>query len=121
MKWLIALVGLVATAFGLWFAVDPASSPAADFPPVNVHLIHDLGAPFLAYGLALLAAAFVVPSWRTPLLSFGAVWNAFHVVSHVVDFDRADTHGASVTALVETVAFSLVLGLLAWRSARSSQ
>lgn len=115
MKWLIALLGLVFTAFGGWAAVDPASFPAKNFPPLNEHLIHDTAAVFLTFGIGLLIAA-QVTSWRTPVLTLGALWNAFHAVSHVVDIDRAATREAGVTAAVEISALTVVLALLAWWS-----
>ena len=118
MKWLIALLGLVATALGGWLAVDPASSPAGHFPPLNEHLIHDSAAAFLAFGVALLIAAWV-PSWRTPVLAVATLWNGLHLISHIVDVDRASTRADGVTAIVELGALTVVLAALAWRSARA--
>ena len=115
MKWLIALLGLVFTAFGGWAAVDPASFPAKEFPPLNEHLIHDTAAAFLSFGIGLLIAAWVT-SWRTPVLALAALWNAFHAVSHIVDVDRAATREAGVRAAVEISALAVVLALLAWRA-----
>jgi hypothetical protein len=115
MKWLIALLGLVLTVFGGWAAVDPASFPAKDFPPMNEHLVHDVGAAFLTFGIGLLIAAWRV-SWRTPVLTLAALWNAFHAVAHIVDMDRAATREAGVTAVVEVSALAVVLALLAWWS-----
>src|SRR5690349_3824302 len=115
MKWLIALLGLVATALGAWLALDPKSSPAAHFPPLNEHLIHDSAAAFLAFGIALLIAA-RVESWRFPVLAVAALWNGLHLVSHIVDVDRAATRADGVTAIVELGALTVVLAALAWKS-----
>lgn len=120
MKWLIALLGLVATALGGWLALDPASSPAAHFPPLNEHLIHDSAAAFLAFGIGLLIAAWV-PAWRFPVLALAALWNGLHTVSHIVDVDSAETTTAGVTAIVELAALTVALAVLAWWSARSSR
>lgn len=117
MKWLIALLGLVATALGGWLALDPASSPAAHFPPLNEHLIHDSAAAFLAFGIALLIAA-RVESWRFPVLAVAALWNGLHLISHIVDVDRAATRADGVTAIVELGALTVVLAALAWKSRR---
>ena len=115
MTWLIALLGLATTALGGWLAVDPESSPAAAFPPLNEHLIHDSAAAFLAFGLGLLLAA-RVPVYRFPLLALAALWNGFHTVSHIVDVDSAETRTAGVTAVVELAALTVVLAALAWWS-----
>ena len=115
MTWLIALLGLVATALGGWLAVDPESSPAAAFPPLNEHLIHDSAAAFLAFGIGLLLAA-RVPAYRFPILALAALWNGLHTVSHIVDVDSAETQKDGVTAIVELAALTVVLAFLAWRA-----
>jgi uncharacterized membrane protein len=119
MTWLIALFGLGFTAFGGWAALDPASFPAADFPPLNEHLTHDIAATFLTFGIALLIAARVA-SWRFPVLATAAIWNGLHLVSHIVDVDRATTREIGVTTAIELVVVTAVLALLAWRSRRSA-
>jgi predicted anti-sigma-YlaC factor YlaD len=116
MTWLIALLGLVATGLGGWLAVDPASSPASHFPPLNEHLIHDSAAVFLAFGLGLLLAA-RVPDYRFPILALAALWNGLHTVSHIVDVNSAATRAQGVTAIVELAALTVALAVLAWRSA----
>ncbi|HUP99356.1 MAG TPA: hypothetical protein VM093_02750 [Aeromicrobium sp.] len=115
MTWLIALLGVGLTAFGGWAAVDPASFPAAEFPPFNEHLIHDVAATFLAFGIGLLVAA-RVPAWRFPVLALAATWNAFHTVAHIVDVDSATSREVGVTTLVEVAVITVVLALLAWKS-----
>jgi len=115
MTWLIALLGVVATAIGGWLAVDPETSPAAAFPPLNEHLIHDSAAAFLAFGIGLLLAA-RVPTYRFPVLALAALWNGLHTVSHIVDVGSAETQKAGIAAIVELAALTLVLALLAWKS-----
>ena len=110
---LITVLGLGFTAFGGWAAFDPASFPAADFPPFNVHLIHDVAATFAAFGLGLLIAA-GRPTWRTPVLTLAALWNGLHLISHIVDVDRAATERAGVSPIVELAVATAVLALLAW-------
>lgn len=115
MTWLIALLGLATTALGGWLAVDPESSPAAAFPPLNEHLIHDSAAAFLAFGIGLLIAA-RLPAWRFPVLALAALWNGLHTVSHIVDVNSAETRTAGVTAVAELAALTVVLAVLAWWS-----
>ena len=120
MTWLIALLGLATTALGGWLAVDPESSPAAAFPPLNEHLIHDSGAAFLAFGIGLLIAA-RLPAWRFPVLSLAALWNGLHTISHIVDVNSAETKAEGVTVAIELAAVTVVLAALALWSRRSSQ
>jgi hypothetical protein len=115
MTWIIGLLGLLSTALGGWLAVDPESSPAAAFPPLNEHLIHDSAAAFLAFGIGLLIAA-RLPAWRFPVLTLAALWNGLHTVSHIVDVDRAETRSHGVTTAVELAVLTLVLAALAWRA-----
>lgn len=118
MTWLIALLGLATTALGAWLAVDPESSPAAAFPPLNEHLIHDSAAAFLAFGIALLFAA-RVPAWRFPVLALAALWNGLHAVAHIVDVDSAATRSTGVWTAVELSAITVVLAALAVWSRRT--
>jgi hypothetical protein len=113
MTWLIALLGLVATVLGGWLAVDPETSPAAAFPPLNEHLIHDSAAAFLAFGIGLLLAA-RVPAYRFPILALAALWNGLHTVSHIVDVESAETRAAGLTAIVELAVLTVALAVLAW-------
>ena len=115
MTWLIALLGIAYTALGGWLAVDPGTSPAAAFPPLNEHLIHDSGAAFLAFGIGLLIAA-RVPAWRFPVLALAALWNGLHTVSHIVDVDSAETRSDGVTAAIQLAILTVILAALAWRS-----
>ena len=115
MKWIIGFLGLAFLGFGGWAALDPASFPASKFPPLNPHLTHDIGATFLAFGVGLLIAA-AVPSWRVPMLTLAAVWNAFHLVSHIVDVDRATSPAHGIAPVIQLSVLTVVLALLAWRS-----
>jgi hypothetical protein len=113
MTWLIALLGLGFTGFGGWAALAPASFPAAEFPPFNEHLIHDVAATFLSFGVGLLIAARVV-SWRFPMLALAAIWNGFHAISHIVDLDRGSSREVGVTALIELLVVTAVLAVMTW-------
>ncbi|MFL6088629.1 MAG: hypothetical protein ACJ71Z_00630 [Aeromicrobium sp.] len=120
MTWLVALFGIGFTAFGGWAAIDPASFPAAEFPPYNQHFIHDVAATFLAFGIGLLASVRTT-AWRTPVLALAAVWNALHAVSHVIDVGRASTQAAGVHAVIELVMVTVALVALAWLSWRTDR
>ncbi len=58
----------------------------------NSHYVGDVGAFYLAAGIAL-AFAVVRPSWRAPLLWLGAFWYGLHAINHLFDTDEAKSAG----------------------------
>lgn len=58
----------------------------------NSHYVGDVGAFILGFGLALVVAV-VRPSWRAPLLWFGAAWYGFHALNHAFDTGEARSEG----------------------------
>ena len=58
----------------------------------NSHYVGDVGAFFLAFGVAV-GIAVVRPSWRAPLLWLGAAWYGFHALNHAFDTDEARSEG----------------------------
>ena len=58
----------------------------------NSHYVGDVGAFFLAFGVAV-GIAVVRPSWRAPLLWLGALWYGFHALNHAFDTDEASSEG----------------------------
>lgn len=58
----------------------------------NSHYVGDVGAFFLAFGVAV-GIAVVRPSWRAPLLWLGALWYGFHALNHAFDTDEARSEG----------------------------
>ena len=58
----------------------------------NSHYVGDVGAFFLAFGVAI-GIAVVRPSWRPPLLWLGALWYGFHALNHAFDTDEASSEG----------------------------
>jgi hypothetical protein len=72
----------------------------------NSHYVGDVGAFFLAFGLAAGIAAFR-PSWRASIFWVGAIWYALHAVNHAFDIGEAESEGRgwSDTLLVAFGAF----------------
>jgi hypothetical protein len=56
----------------------------------NSHYVGDVGAFFLAFGVAVGIAVFR-PGWRAPLLWLGALWYGFHAINHAFDTGEART------------------------------
>ena len=82
---LLTLLGLGSLLNGLWMLADAAgwfASVAADVTPFNVHLVRDVGAAYLAAGVALLWAALRV-EWRGPLVAVATVFHGLHALGHV--------------------------------------
>lgn len=58
----------------------------------NSHYVGDVGAFFLAFGVAV-GISVVRPSWRAPILWLGALWYGFHAVNHAFDTGEAKSDG----------------------------
>lgn len=58
----------------------------------NSHYVGDVGAFFIAFGVAV-GVAVVRPSWRAPLLWLGAAWYGFHALNHAFDTGEASSEG----------------------------
>jgi hypothetical protein len=58
----------------------------------NSHYVGDVGAFFLAFGIAVGIAA-ARPSWRAPLLWLGALWYGAHALNHAFDTGEARSEG----------------------------
>jgi predicted anti-sigma-YlaC factor YlaD len=85
--WFVLLVflGGGSVVNGGWMLLDAAGwfeSVAADVRPFNVHFVRDIGAAYLASGIALLWAAWR-PAWRLPLVAVATIFRALHAVGHV--------------------------------------
>ena len=75
----------------------------------NSHYVGDVGAFTIAFGVAL-AIAVVRPSWRVPILGFGALWYGFHALNHAFDTGeaRSDARGWTDTVLLALGALGAV-------------
>ncbi len=85
----------------------------------NDHYLGDVGAFYLAAGIALLVAV-RRPAWREPVLVLAALWYAFHAANHLFDIgesNESDSRGATDTILLAIGAAALAY--MARESARA--
>ena len=70
-------------AYGLLALVAPDTffDQIGHYGVENSHYVGDVGAFYLASGVAL-AISVVRPAWRAPLLWLGALWYGFHAINH---------------------------------------
>lgn len=87
----IAAYHVVMGALAL-FAPDTFFEEIGNYGVENSHYVGDVGAFFLAFGVAI-GVAVVRPSWRAPLLWLGAAWYGFHALNHAFDTDEARSEG----------------------------
>jgi hypothetical protein len=97
---------------GLYMLLAPASFYAriGTYGPENTHYVGDVGSFVIAFGIALVLAA-GRPSWRTPVLSVGALWYGFHALNHLFDIGEARSTARGV---IDTLLLTLGAALLAW-------
>lgn len=76
----------------------------------NSHYIGDVGAFYLASGIAL-ALAIVRPSWRAPILWLGALWYGFHALNHAFDTGQARSEARG---WADTILLAIGAALAAW-------
>lgn len=75
----------------------------------NHHYIGDVGAFYVAAGVALLIAV-RRPGWREPLLVLAALWYGLHALNHLFDIgesNEGDSRGISDTVLLAIGAAAL--------------
>jgi hypothetical protein len=106
---------------GLYMVVDPAGfvDRIGPFGIVNEHYVRDIASWTLAYA-AVLVIAVGDARWRVPVLGFGIVQSALHIVNHVVDIGDADP---GWVGWFDLVALSALLGVTVWllNAARDEQ
>jgi hypothetical protein len=111
LAWIASAFWLVS---GVWAFVAPRSfyDRVAEFPPYNVHFVHDIGAFSIGLGLAIVLVLVLADRWhpmRSVLVAVG-VASIVHVASHVLDYDIkpsvSDIAGLSVFTAVTFVAAS---------------
>jgi hypothetical protein len=88
---LLVLFGAIAFGTGLWLAASPGTfyDVIAPFAPRSDHFMRDIATFELALGLAFFMAV-SRPSWRAPVLFFGAVQATAHAINHLVDISDTD-------------------------------
>lgn len=131
MRWLrggLLVLAAMALLPGIWGTIWPRSffddfpgagnAWVAAFPPYNEHLVRDVGAFYLGYGVLLLAAALLARRRvvQVALVSW-VVATIPHGVFHVRHLDVLDTTQAVLQSVVLAVMALLPLWLL-WLSAR---
>ncbi len=86
----VAAIGVFHVAEGFWQLISPSSffEQIGLYGLENTHYVGDVGSFVLAFGVALVLAAWR-PQWRAPLLYLGALWYGFHALNHVIDVDEA--------------------------------
>jgi hypothetical protein len=83
----------------------------------NSHYVGDVGAFFLAFGVAI-GIAVVRPGWRAPLLWLGALWYGFHALNHAFDTDEARSEGRG---WADTLLLAFGAAGAAWLARRSER
>ena len=89
---LLVLLGVGSVVNGAWMLLDAPGwfeRIAADVRPFNLHFVRDIGAAYLASGVALLWAAWR-PAWRLPLVVVAAVFHGLHAAGHVRETAAGD-------------------------------
>ncbi len=99
---------MTSTLLGSWALLAPISfANFIAYPPVNEHLLHDLGAFQIGLGVALFASL----RWRdgpgVALCGF-ATAATLHVVNHVVDHPHLGGHCWDAWALAALALIALV-------------
>jgi hypothetical protein len=91
----VAMGGLALLAPGTFF------EEIGTYGVENAHYVGDVGAFFVAFGVAAAIAA-VRPGWRAPILWLGALWYGFHALNHAFDTGeaRTDARGWADTILL---------------------
>lgn len=83
----LLVLGAGAALNGVWMLLDAArwfGLIAARTGPSNLHLVRDVGAAYLASGVALLWAA-RRPALRGPLAAVAGVFLGLHALTHVLE------------------------------------
>ncbi len=87
---IVAAIGAVSfLVFGLWpfFGAKSFYEQLAEFPPYNVHFLHDIGAFQIGIGVALALALWRKNDALLAALGGAGVGSAFHTVAHFRDHD----------------------------------
>jgi hypothetical protein len=114
---LVVLGGLNAVSGALALvAPDTFFDRIGRYGAENSHYVGDVGAFVLAFGVAVLIAAWR-PSWRVPVLALGALWYGVHAVNHVFDVGEARTDARGILDTAYIAAGAVLFGCLAWLAA----
>jgi len=83
----------------------------------NSHYVGDVGAFVLAFGIAVLVAAWR-PSWRVSVLALGALWYGLHALNHAFDVGQAPSDARGIFDTVYIGIGMLLFAYLAWAASR---
>jgi hypothetical protein len=107
-----AVVGAFYLVTGAWAFLAPMSffSSVATFAPLNIHLLHDVGAFQVGLGLALTAPVALRAPLRASLIAvLGA--SLLHVLAHVEDI-RLGGHPTTDLPVLTLICIALAVALL---------
>ncbi len=119
MRAVLVVIGVLNAASGALALIAPDTffDQVGHYGVENSHYVGDVGAFVLAFGIAVLVAAWR-PTWRVPVLALGAIWYGLHALNHAFDVGqaRSDARGIFDTAYIAIS--GLLLAYLAWVAAR---
>jgi hypothetical protein len=112
MAWLVVAFWIGSGAFA-FLAPRSFYDAVAEFPPYNVHFVHDIGAFSIGLGLTIALVVVLADRWhpaRSVLVGVG-VGSVLHVLSHVLDYDlKPSVSDIAGLALFTAVTFVAAAG-----------
>ncbi len=112
----IIALAIYSAALGLLMVVAPGTffDEVGPFGERNDHYIRDNATVYLAFAVALFAAA-NRPRWRIPVLAVVALQYGFHVINHIVDVGEADPGWVGPFDAISLAVLAAFIGWLWWR------
>jgi hypothetical protein len=118
MRAVLVVLGVLNAAAGALALVAPDTffDQVGRYGVESSHYIGDVGAFVLAFGVAVLVAAWR-PSWRVPVLALGALWYGLHAINHAFDVGEARTDARGILDTAYIAIGAVLFGCLAWVAA----
>ncbi len=112
-RFVVALLALVMVVFGVWAFAAPQSFYAnvAGFGTYNLHLLHDVGAFQIGFGVALFLAL-VTSDALLVVLGGGAVGTVLHAIAHWIDRNLGQANTKKEPIELTVLALVVVAGAL---------
>jgi hypothetical protein len=119
MRAVLVVIGALNAASGALALIAPDTffDQIGRYGVENSHYVGDVGAFVLAFGIAVLVAAWR-PTWRVPVLALGALWYGFHALNHVFDVGQARSDARGIVDTVYIGIGALLFAYLAWVAAK---